>query len=154
MRISAERVHSRSREETGAFARRFASLLKPGDVVALYGDLGSGKTMLVQEFCAVLGVTDTVSSPSFAIVQEYMGAYPVYHFDFYRLGSLEEVVDIGFEEYLSSGGICFIEWPGIAEPLIPKTAIRIDIEMVFDERVSEPTERYITAPALTAGAQC
>lgn len=146
MVISAATVHSQSREETLAFARNFAASLTPGDVVLLYGDLGSGKTTLVQGFCSALGVEEHVTSPSFAIVQEYMGRCRICHFDFYRLTSTAEVIDIGFEEYCSpeSGSICFIEWPRIAEPLLPDTAIRIEIKTVFDERLAEPVERYIS----------
>ena len=139
-----ETYHSRSREASLAFARRIAEGLKPGAVVAFYGDLGSGKTTLIQGFCEVLGVEEPVTSPSFTIVQEYSGCCPVYHFDFYRLSSREEVAAIGFEEYLSPDSICFIEWPEAAEDLLPPSTLRIDIETMYTASLTVPTDRTIT----------
>ena len=97
---------------------------------AFFGKMGVGKTTLIKEFCAALGVEDNVCSPTFAIVNEYsdrQGA-PVYHFDFYRLKSLAEAYDIGYEEYFYSGSWCFTEWTEKIEPLLPEHYVRVDIE--------------------------
>ena len=94
-------------EEAGA---RFAATLPDGAVVALYGDLGAGKTAFVRGMTRGLGITARVSSPTFTIVNEYLGERELYHFDMYRLGSSEELFDIGWEDYLRRGGICAVEW--------------------------------------------
>jgi tRNA threonylcarbamoyladenosine biosynthesis protein TsaE len=99
-------------------------------VFALHGDLGAGKTTLIKALCEALGVADATSSPSFAIVNEYRAASgaPVYHFDLYRLRDARELLDIGFEEYLDSGAYCFIEWPELAEELLPQDVLHLTIE--------------------------
>ncbi len=99
-------------------------------VFALHGELGAGKTTLIKAFCEALGVADATSSPSFAIVNEYRMAddRPVYHFDLYRLRDAHELLDIGFEEYLDSGAYCFIEWPELAEELLPRDVLHLTIE--------------------------
>ena len=99
-------------------------------VFALHGDLGAGKTTLIKALCEALGVADATSSPSFAIVNEYRMAdqRPVYHFDLYRLRDARELLDIGFEEYLDSGAYCFIEWPELADELLPREVLHITIE--------------------------
>jgi tRNA threonylcarbamoyladenosine biosynthesis protein TsaE len=99
-------------------------------VFALHGELGAGKTTLIKAFCEALGVADATSSPSFAIVNEYRMAdqRPVYHFDLYRLRDARELLDIGFEEYLDSGAYCFIEWPELAEELLPRDVLHLTIE--------------------------
>jgi tRNA threonylcarbamoyladenosine biosynthesis protein TsaE len=101
-------------------------------VFALHGELGAGKTTLIKAFCEALGVADATSSPSFAIVNEYRMAddRPVYHFDLYRLRDARELLDIGFEEYLDSGAYCFIEWPELAEELLPREVLHLTIEAV------------------------
>lgn len=99
---------------------------------AFFGKMGVGKTTLIKEFCAALGVEDNVCSPTFAIVNEYsdrQGA-PVYHFDFYRLKSLAEAYDIGYEEYFYSGAYCFTEWTEKVEELLPERYIRVEISEV------------------------
>ena len=98
-------------------------------VFAFYGDLGAGKTTLIKALCGVLGTTDEVTSPSFAIVNEYeaCGIDLIYHFDFYRIKKLEEVMDIGYEEYLFSGNYCFLEWADKIEELLPDTCVYIAI---------------------------
>ena len=97
---------------------------------AFFGKMGVGKTTLIKELCRQLGVEDNVSSPTFAIVNEYSGRVgePVYHFDFYRLKSLAEAYDIGYEEYFYSGSWCFTEWTEKIEPLLPEHYVRVDIE--------------------------
>lgn len=93
------------------------------------GDMGAGKTTLIKCLAKVLGVTETVSSPTFSIVNEYDAAgQKIYHFDFYRIKNLDEAYDIGYEEYFYSGNICFIEWPEKIEPLLPEHYLKINIE--------------------------
>lgn len=98
-------------------------------VFALHGGLGAGKTTLIKGFCAALGVKDQASSPSFAIVNEYRAASgdPVYHFDLYRLKVASELEGIGFTEYIDSGAYCFIEWPELAEGLLPEGVVHLRI---------------------------
>ncbi len=103
-------------------------------VVALFGKMGAGKTTLIKAFCNVLGVEDVVSSPTFALVNEYISGKgePVFHFDFYRIESIEEVYDIGYEEYIYSGHFCFIEWPEMMMELLPETFVYLSIEETGD----------------------
>lgn len=98
-------------------------------VYAFYGSMGAGKTTFISALCDVLGVADEVASPTFTIVNEYRAAdgRPVYHFDFYRIEKLSEVMDIGYEEYVDGDGICFMEWPGNIEGLLPEDALRVRI---------------------------
>lgn len=111
------------------------------DIVLLYGGMGSGKTTFVRELCQVMEVVDSVTSPTFALVNEYerVCGGMIYHFDFYRINKLEEVFDLGYEEYLYSGNLSLIEWPELVEPIIPyddpsiKIA-RIDIEILGTEK--------------------
>jgi tRNA threonylcarbamoyladenosine biosynthesis protein TsaE len=112
-----------------AAARAFVQAMGDGTVFALYGDMGVGKTTLIKAICKELGVEETVTSPTFAIVNEYSlpdGA-PVYHFDCYRVEKLEELVDLGFEEYVYSDALCFIEWPELVEPLLPEGTVKVTI---------------------------
>lgn len=110
-------------------------------IFAFTGELGSGKTTFIKALCRELGVTDLVSSPSFAIIHEYQSEQygKLYHFDFYRMEKLEEAFDIGYEDYFYSGNYCFIEWADKAEPLIPSGAIHIHIS------VSENSGRILEA---------
>lgn len=137
-------------QQTVNLGRHFAlRRLKKGDVVALYGDLGSGKTRFIKGICEGLGVREHVASPSFTIVNEY--AYPggrVFHFDFYRVMSTAEILDVGFEEYLSRDGICVIEWADRAEELLPEQRFNIrfvlgekeiDREITIEQTVEVPT---------------
>ena len=96
---------------------------------AFFGNMGVGKTTLIKEICAMLGVTDNVCSPTFSIVNEYVGSdgMTIFHFDFYRLKNIEETYDMGYEEYFYSGNYCFVEWSEKVETLLPDTYIRIDI---------------------------
>ena len=98
-------------------------------VYAFYGSMGAGKTTFISALCSVLGVADEVASPTFTIVNEYRTAdgMPVFHFDFYRIERLSEVLDIGYEEYLDGGGICLMEWPEKIEALLPEDALRVSI---------------------------
>lgn len=99
-------------------------------VVAFYGAMGAGKTTLIQAICKQLGVKDIVTSPTFAIINEYTTDRQeehIFHFDFYRINNLEEVYDMGYEEYFYSGYLCLIEWPELIEPLLPSNALRLSI---------------------------
>ena len=134
--MSHESFVTNSPEETRAFGRRLAERLVPGTVVGLVGDLGSGKTCLVQAICETLKVTDPVTSPTFILINEYLGRdranqpLPVYHFDLYRLNSSAELEDLGAEEYFYSKGICLIEWLERAADLLPAKHSEVRLEYV------------------------
>ena len=101
------------------------------NVVAFYGPMGAGKTTLIREICAQLGVEDTVTSPTFAIVNQYMGGDGnlINHFDFYRIDKLEEAFDMGYEEYFYSGDLCLVEWPEKIEGLLPEDTLEVRISL-------------------------
>ena len=112
-------------------AQEFVKNMGDGKVFAFYGKMGAGKTTFIKAICESLGVDDTVTSPTFAIVNEYESdklGYPIYHFDFYRIKKLEEVYDMGYEDYFYGGGVCFIEWPELIEDLLPEDTIREEIK--------------------------
>lgn len=121
------RCRSSSPEETKTIAARVATTLRPGDVVALSGDLGAGKTCFVQGAAAALGVREHVTSPTFVLVREYAGAYPILHLDVYRLGNLQELTDLGFEEFLDPSSVIFIEWGDAVGPLLPDELVEVVI---------------------------
>ncbi len=108
-------------------AREFISQMGDAKVFAFYGQMGAGKTTFIKAVCEELGVSDVITSPTFAIVNEYTASVPVYHFDFYRIKKLEEVYDMGYEDYFYSGALCFIEWPELIEELLPEDAVRVTI---------------------------
>jgi tRNA threonylcarbamoyladenosine biosynthesis protein TsaE len=111
-------------------AQDFIRLLDKGNVFAFYGKMGSGKTTLIKSICDELGVKDTINSPTFAIVNEYedRDGRSIFHFDFYRIKSLDEVYNMGYEEYVYGNGICFMEWPELIEELLPEDCIKVYIE--------------------------
>jgi tRNA threonylcarbamoyladenosine biosynthesis protein TsaE len=112
-------------------AREFINHIGQHTVFAFYGKMGAGKTTFIKAICEELGVEDVITSPTFAIVNEYTVPSPaltIYHFDFYRIKKLEEVYDMGYEDYFYSGDLCFIEWPELIEELLPDDAIRVSIE--------------------------
>lgn len=117
-------------EDYAQAARRFTEFLKEGRIFAFYGKMGSGKTTFIKSLCEELGVTDAINSPTFAIVNEYedRDGNTIYHFDFYRIKSLAEVYNMGYEEYFYSDAYCFLEWPELVEELLPEEHIRVDIE--------------------------
>ncbi len=119
---------SHSPEDTEKIAAEFARTLRPNDVVAMYGDLGAGKTAFAKGVARALGVTAYVTSPTFTIVNEYKGNMPFYHFDAYRIGSSEEMYDIGFEDYIYAGGVSLIEWSELIEDILPDKRYRVTIE--------------------------
>ena len=116
-------------EHIGETAREFIAQMGERKVFAFYGKMGAGKTTFVKAVCEELGVEDVITSPTFAIVNEYQGRddMPIYHFDFYRIKKLEEVYDMGYEDYFYSGSPCFIEWPELIEGLLPDDAVRVSI---------------------------
>ena len=119
---------TRSEEETEALGRRLGEKLTPGSLVAYTGDLGAGKTAFTRGLARGLGVTERVTSPTFNIVNEYEGGrLPLFHFDLYRLGGEEELFDIGWEDYLTRGGVCAVEWSEIAEGALEEPCIRVEI---------------------------
>ena len=114
-------------QETEEAGRAFAQTLHSGDVVACFGDLGSGKTAFTRGVAAGLGYTGRVTSPTFTIVNEYDAPLPLFHFDMYRLSDEEELFDIGWEDYLSRNGICLVEWSERITGAFPPGTIRVDI---------------------------
>ena len=116
---------SNSLKETENIAKSFSKTLKPGDVVCLSGDLGVGKTAFVQGVAKGIGITDYISSPTFTILNCYNGEMPLYHFDVYRINDIDEMYDIGYDEYIYSNGVSLIEWPEIIADILP--AFRYDI---------------------------
>jgi len=119
-------VETASVEETIALGERLAEHFQPGDIVALYGDLGAGKTHLVKGIARALGVDEAaVSSPTFTIVQEYAGTWPLYHIDAYRVETPDEFYELGYDDYFFGDGLCLIEWPSRIESLLPDDALRL-----------------------------
>ena len=119
---------SYSYEDTMAIAAELAKTLGGGEFIAMYGDLGAGKTAFVQGLAKALGITQHVTSPTFTIVNEYEGRLPLYHFDVYRIADPDEMYEIGFEEYVYSGGVCVVEWAELIEELFPEEYLRLVIE--------------------------
>lgn len=117
-------------ENINAAAAEFLKELGDRKIVAFYGSMGAGKTTFIKAICDVLGVTDTVNSPTFAIVNEYLAASgdSIFHFDFYRIKKIEEAYDFGYEDYFYSGDLCLIEWPELIEELLPEETVRVRIE--------------------------
>lgn len=116
-------------------AREFIQHIGEARVFAFYGKMGAGKTTFVKAICEELGSKDVITSPTFAIVNEYTASSvddkqqaPIYHFDFYRIKKLEEVYDMGYEDYFYSGSLCFIEWPELIEDVLPEDAVKVNIE--------------------------
>ena len=116
-------------------AREFIAAMGDNTVFALYGKMGAGKTTFVKALCQELGVEDVVTSPTFAVINEYrsdIAGELIYHFDFYRIKKLEEVYDMGYEDYFYSGALCFIEWPELVEELLPGNTVKVTIEELED----------------------
>lgn len=116
-------------DDINEVARQFVDQMGDHKIFAFYGKMGAGKTTFIKAMCEELGVTDVINSPTFAIVNEYMDGKgeSIYHFDFYRIKRVEEVYDIGFDEYIYSGNRCLMEWPELIEQLLPEETVRVDI---------------------------
>ena len=137
-----EILESHSEAETFAYGKALGEKALPGEVYSLTGDLGVGKTVFTQGFAAGLGVREPVNSPTFTIMQVYEeGRLPFYHFDVYRIGDVEEMEEIGYEEYFYGEGVCLIEWADLIREILPPRHIRItikkDLEKGFDYRKIE-----------------
>ena len=132
-------IETFSEQETRALGERLGAEAGPGSIYTLTGDLGVGKTVFTQGFAKGLGVEEPVNSPTFTIVQEYpKGRLPFYHFDVYRIGSVDEMEEIGYEDYFFGGGVCLIEWANLIEEILPweRSAVLIekDLRRGFDYR--------------------
>ena len=124
-------IKIQSLEHIHEAAREFIAAMGDNTVFALYGKMGAGKTTFIKALCQELGVEDVVTSPTFAVINEYrsdIAGELIYHFDFYRIKKLEEVYDMGYEDYFYSGALCFIEWPELVEELLPGDAVKVTIE--------------------------
>ena len=132
-------IETNSAEETFALGKALGEKASPGQIYTLDGDLGTGKTVFTQGVAAGLGITEATSSPTFTIIQEYdTGRLPLYHFDVYRIGDIEEMEEIGYDDYFFGEGICLIEWADLIREILPEHVIRItiekDLEKGFDYR--------------------
>ncbi|MGI6737001.1 MAG: tRNA (adenosine(37)-N6)-threonylcarbamoyltransferase complex ATPase subunit type 1 TsaE [Anaerovoracaceae bacterium] len=135
-----EQMRWRTEEDTKAFAQQLAQDARPGQVIALRGDLGTGKTALTRFLAQALGVREHITSPTFTIVREYRsGRLPLYHFDVYRIEDPEEMFELGYEEYFYGDGLCVIEWADRIAELLPEDTLDIRLEYG-----STPQERLVT----------
>ncbi len=125
-----ERLVSKSPKQTFIGGKDFAGPLVAGDVVALSGPMGSGKTVFTQGIASGLGVTDVVNSPTFKLVGEYDSDPPLYHFDFYRIKSTADLATLGLDHYFSGEGICVIEWSDLFPDVIPRWSIRVSFDRI------------------------
>ncbi len=135
-----KQIESFSREDTFNFAKALGENAKPGEVYCLSGDLGVGKTVFAQGFGAGLGIDEPMSSPTFTILQEYTeGRLPLYHYDVYRVGDVDEMEETGFYEYVGGDGVALIEWAELIEEIIPANAVHVliekNVEKGFDYRL-------------------
>ena len=136
------RIEIKNQDSIKEAAQQFIREMGDSRVFAFYGKMGAGKTTFIKAICEELGVEDVITSPTFAIVNEYEAPdITIYHFDFYRIKKLEEVYDMGYEDYFYGGGLCFIEWPELIEDLLPEDALRITITEQSDgSRIVEGLE--------------
>ena len=127
-------IESFSAEETLDLGRKMGQMAQPGEVYTLVGDLGVGKTVFTQGIAEGLGITESVCSPTFTIVQVYEeGRLPFYHFDVYRIGDIEEMDEIGYEDYFFGDGLCMIEWANLIEEILPEERYDVRIEKDLDK---------------------
>ena len=139
------KIYLEDENKTKEIGYKLGNLLTPGSVICLIGDLGAGKTTMTQSLAKALEVDDYITSPTFTIVNEYEGKMPLYHFDVYRIGDIEEMDEIGYEDYVYGEGVCLIEWANLIEEILPdhyqKITIRKDLEKGFDYREIEMEEQ-------------
>ena len=135
-------IKIKSRDGIADAARQFVDAMGENKVFAMFGPMGVGKTTFVKAVCEILGVEDTITSPTFAIVNEYRTntGDQIFHFDFYRIRKVEEAYDMGYEDYVFSGAVCFLEWPELIEELLPEDAVRVTLSE------EEDGTRTITLP--------
>ena len=131
-------IYSQNEEELISIGQKLGRLLNSGDIIVLSGDLGAGKTTLTKGIAKGLDVSQMIKSPTYTIVREYEGRLPLYHLDVYRIGDIEEMDEIGYEDYVYGEGVCLIEWANLIEEILPdhyqKITIRKDLEKGFDYR--------------------
>ena len=129
------KILSKNLSDIEVTAQTFVNEMSDKKVFAFYGEMGVGKTTFIKAVCKVLGVKETISSPTFSIVNEYQKGdnKPIYHFDFYRIKNLEEVYDFGYEDYFYSENLCFIEWPELVEDLLPDNVVKVHITLEDNE---------------------
>ena len=140
------KIYLEDENKTKEIGYKLGNLLTPGSVICLIGDLGSGKTTMTQSLAKALEVDDYITSPTFTIVNEYEGKMPLYHFDVYRLSEAEEIYEVGYEDYLNSGGIILIEWADIIKSELPKEYIEIKL-FYHEDETREVELRYVGNPA-------
>lgn len=136
-----EIFESYSYDETQEIAKKLTDRFKAGDFVAMYGDLGAGKTAFIQGVAKALGVRNYVTSPTFTIVNEYNGTIPLYHFDVYRITDVDEMYEIGYDDYISAGGLCIVEWAELIEDIFPESYYKITI--LKNEKISYDYRKII-----------
>lgn len=127
------RIESFSREDTYLLGVKLGEEAKKGDIYCLSGDLGVGKTVFTQGFAKGLGIDEAVSSPTFTIIQQYMGRLPLYHFDVYRISDIDEMEEIGYMDYFYGDGVCLIEWAELITELLPSNRVCIQIKKDLDK---------------------
>lgn len=127
-------IRINSLEQINEAARQFIDEMGENKLFAFYGKMGAGKTTFIKAVCEELGVTDVINSPTFAIVNEYLDGegFPIYHFDFYRIKRPAEVMDIGFEDYVGSDCVCFMEWPELIGEYLPEETVKVYIDEMED----------------------
>ena len=141
---------TKNENETIRLGEKIGCLLKPGDVIGLFGELGSGKTHMIKGICTALECANEVSSPSFTLINKYKGNFPVYHFDCYRINSETEIFDLGYEEYFYGKGICLIEWAERVTTFLPQEYIGISLKGIYEkgkENIRE-IDVFINGPSL------
>jgi tRNA threonylcarbamoyladenosine biosynthesis protein TsaE len=137
------RAHTKSAEDTKELASSLAALAKPGDLVLLAGDLGSGKTTFAQGFGAGLGVQEPIVSPTFTLVRTYQGRLPLVHCDVYRLDHLQEVIDLGLGEHLDDGAVALVEWGDVIAPSLPADFLEVRLDYAALEQAEADDDRSL-----------